>query len=349
MAFATNLTRWADLPISADLEAANVENVTLKNVESVATEARNLLDLAPLFGDAEAKSKIQDLQDNLQEMRDTLLEKKEREAHVSSEFPYESSALTPLMWPCRTEFPPTWRRILASLANDKGAKNTADLIQHYIRLVNPDEDDVGAYNTEAPSFEDIPPSIVDWEVGTEGYQDFSEEVVLERLGLKGLRTFAYFNERHQPGAHAITPWSAEGHEILKNEGVLLRPFWHQLVGVAAMLDRAFAGKPVLLLDEVGVGKTMQVIGFISMITMFRDLQKEGKGLPGAYGMSRFVVTTRVIITNVLIMVHICSRSQVARLRRGWKNSGSPLLDLRPCQSPQPVATRVTPLLDAHRV
>lgn len=66
----------------------------------------------------------------------------------------------------------------------------------------------------------------------------------------------------------------------------LRPTWHQLVGILRMLELAFEGKPVLLMDEVGVGKTLQGAGFIAMLEFYRQYHSTHHKYPGAFGKSR---------------------------------------------------------------
>ncbi|KAG8782049.1 hypothetical protein FRC12_021264 [Ceratobasidium sp. 428] len=61
--------------------------------------------------------------------------------------------------------------------------------------------------------------------------------------------------------------------------------WHQLVGIAKMLKRMFTANldeqplPTLLCDDVGLGKTAQIVGTLCMLVHFIRLQDEGKPLP----------------------------------------------------------------------
>ena len=68
--------------------------------------------------------------------------------------------------------------------------------------------------------------------------------------------------------------------------------WHQLCGIHAMLthistfqdDARVDGQPhsrrgLLISDEVGVGKTAQIIGFLSQLMHWKHLENKGKGLP----------------------------------------------------------------------
>ncbi|KAG8711805.1 hypothetical protein FRC08_015403 [Ceratobasidium sp. 394] len=65
----------------------------------------------------------------------------------------------------------------------------------------------------------------------------------------------------------------------------LRTKWHQLVGIATMLKRMFtinlgdAPCPSLLCDDVGLGKTAQILGTICMLVHCIELQDAGRDLP----------------------------------------------------------------------
>jgi SNF2 family DNA or RNA helicase len=66
----------------------------------------------------------------------------------------------------------------------------------------------------------------------------------------------------------------------------LRPFrlhHHQLVGVAHALDCIFANYPVALFDEVGVGKTIQILALIAMLAYFYDYFEAHHEYPGKFG------------------------------------------------------------------
>jgi len=52
-----------------------------------------------------------------------------------------------------------------------------------------------------------------------------------------------------------------------------------------MLTNVFARKPVLLMDDVGIGKTMQVVGLIAMLVYYHEYHNEHKKFPGHFSMS----------------------------------------------------------------
>ncbi|GJE96699.1 DEAD/DEAH box helicase [Phanerochaete sordida] len=58
--------------------------------------------------------------------------------------------------------------------------------------------------------------------------------------------------------------------------------WHQVVGLRRLAEAMMARKSLLVLDEVGVGKTLQVLALIAYrILCLRSLEKHGR-LPGSF-------------------------------------------------------------------
>jgi SNF2 family DNA or RNA helicase len=70
--------------------------------------------------------------------------------------------------------------------------------------------------------------------------------------------------------------------------VLMEPMWHQWACVAEMIDRSFTeagetGRPTLLADEVGMGKTAQSIVFIQVVWHLKTLQDTNPNWPETDG------------------------------------------------------------------
>ncbi|PCH39635.1 hypothetical protein WOLCODRAFT_85999 [Wolfiporia cocos MD-104 SS10] len=124
-------------------------------------------------------------------------------------------------------------------------------------------------------------TVDDWESGTEEYTGMSLEEVKTALGLlEG--PFPCFNGMEDPDGHNL--WMAEGQKALKAETALpLNPHWHQYVGVLKMMRCVMDGKPVLLTDKVGVGKTMQAVMFIALHVYYREHWEQHKRFPGMFG------------------------------------------------------------------
>jgi hypothetical protein len=132
--------------------------------------------------------------------------------------------------------------------------------------------------------------VVLWKEGVEEWQEKTEDELWEMLGLLEKR-LPMFNERVD--MHSLhDPWDAEGKrwfEDPENQAQImpLAPHWHQLVGIYKMLNHAFRGKPILLMDEVGLGKTLQVVSVIAVLAFFCAFCDQNGRFPGAFG-ARFL-------------------------------------------------------------
>ncbi|TBU56480.1 hypothetical protein BD310DRAFT_768052, partial [Dichomitus squalens] len=129
--------------------------------------------------------------------------------------------------------------------------------------------------------EDI--DISDWESGVEDLQDKSPDAVWDILGFPTKR-FPGFNEVEDPTG-ALDPWDNKKWEafIKKGQGVPFAPRWHQLVGVVKMMRQLIEGRPLLLMDQVGIGKTLQVVGTLCMYVAFRRHFARYGRFPGHFG------------------------------------------------------------------
>lgn len=64
---------------------------------------------------------------------------------------------------------------------------------------------------------------------------------------------------------------------------------HQLAGIARMLELAMQGLPILLLDDVGLGKTIQLLMLVAMIAFYRDFKSRSGSFPGKFSMFFFSI------------------------------------------------------------
>lgn len=55
-----------------------------------------------------------------------------------------------------------------------------------------------------------------------------------------------------------------------------KPPWHQLVRIYCMVQRAFTGESILLMNKVGLGKTLQVIGLIVVLEWYHEYYEQHK-------------------------------------------------------------------------
>jgi hypothetical protein len=145
----------------------------------------------------------------------------------------------------------------------------------------------------APDTEIEPPPFVDFEVvdemnwteGVEELQHVSMDDLWARLGFKD-RKLPFFYARQDPYGMR-DPRAPEDSEWFENteSTQLFEPRWHQLIGIYRMVQRAFAGEPILLMDEdeVGSDKALQVIGLIAVLEWYREYYERYKVFPGELG------------------------------------------------------------------
>ncbi|KAJ7841826.1 hypothetical protein B0H14DRAFT_3140118 [Mycena olivaceomarginata] len=133
---------------------------------------------------------------------------------------------------------------------------------------------------------DIPNEFVPspaWEEGTEEYSHLSVDQLWVLLGLPE-QAIPFFNTKLDPtGLH--NPWTDEGNAFFeddRNSKINLTPRWHQLVGLYKMMNMAFIAEPVVLMDEVGFGKTLQTIALVACLAYYRDYYHQKKYFPGAF-------------------------------------------------------------------
>ncbi|EGO04148.1 hypothetical protein SERLA73DRAFT_67867 [Serpula lacrymans var. lacrymans S7.3] len=125
---------------------------------------------------------------------------------------------------------------------------------------------------------------VAWKEGVEEFADKTEDNLWWMLGLEQSHTLPHFQTKTDPTT-TVKPWSNEGQKWLdKNQAaVALTPKWHQLVGIVKMMDKMLKGEPVLLIDEVSVGKMMQAIGVVACAAYFRNFYDTHGKFPGIFG------------------------------------------------------------------
>ncbi|KAG1838807.1 P-loop containing nucleoside triphosphate hydrolase protein [Suillus subalutaceus] len=110
----------------------------------------------------------------------------------------------------------------------------------------------------------------------------------------------FFNLLQDPYGNC-DPWTESGQTWLKDpkNGEPLALRWHQLVGLIKMVKNAFSGSPVLLMDEVGLGKTIQVTALIALLAFYREFYAVHNCFPG-----KIVRSTSANIPNLPIILVI---------------------------------------------
>ncbi|PSS32203.1 hypothetical protein PHLCEN_2v2030, partial [Hermanssonia centrifuga] len=131
--------------------------------------------------------------------------------------------------------------------------------------------------------EDVEIGDLEWEEGIENYRNRTVEQAFAELGITQ-NSFPSFNQYCDANG-CVDPWSAEWDHFLNDpqsvkEAII--PRWHQVIGVRKMVDMFFDQSPLLLMDQVGIGKTMQLVGLIAVLAYFIDYHDKHHKFPGAY-------------------------------------------------------------------
>jgi len=166
------------------------------------------------------------------------------------------------------------RDALAQLAKEPDVQHLALEIHERLQRLSEEPADV-------PALEFDREHNMDWEEGVEEFRSKTPDELWTMLGLSNTKALPDFNTTIDPHGH--NPW--EHPEYMEKNAETLRPMaprWHQLVGIVKLVEQAFRGEPLMLMDEVGIGKTMQVFGCISVITFFREFYAEHGYFPGAF-------------------------------------------------------------------
>jgi hypothetical protein len=135
-----------------------------------------------------------------------------------------------------------------------------------------------------------PPSIVYPDL--RHYTNVSVSALLKRMGCpvgRGIPGLAEHIDLGGLSRDSYTTWSKAGREWLASRGQKFSPWHHQLAGILMMMHLAFQGLPVVLLDDVGVGKTLQLVGFIALVTYFRMYYEKYEKFPGEFGKRSFMI------------------------------------------------------------
>ncbi|KAH8069438.1 hypothetical protein BXZ70DRAFT_867509, partial [Cristinia sonorae] len=126
-----------------------------------------------------------------------------------------------------------------------------------------------------------------WESGVEEYAENRRTIaaLCEELGIPimdGVPHVVGFNKTMDP-VGKLNPWQHEEEFNQLTTKVPVQLKWHQWVGVHKMVVNAFQGKPILLMDDVGVGKTIQVITAMVVLRNFHHYHTQHGKFPGAFG------------------------------------------------------------------
>jgi hypothetical protein len=119
------------------------------------------------------------------------------------------------------------------------------------------------------------------ELGTDlGVQDFLGTSVPDLVKMVGLPTGATMFPFAEPGRSASL--EGEEHVLAKSQIV---PEWHQWVGTLCLVRSWFTTElgekplPSMLCDEVGLGKTIQLVGSICILVHYIECMNQSLDLP----------------------------------------------------------------------
>ncbi|KAG1891850.1 P-loop containing nucleoside triphosphate hydrolase protein [Suillus fuscotomentosus] len=175
---------------------------------------------------------------------------------------------------CR--LPKPLRQALSFLATQQDITLLTASIHDQLKLCDPNA-------TPAESIPELDLDATDdcdykWSEGVEEYSSLSEDDLWTILGLPE-KQIPFFNLLQDPYGH-YDPWSEGGQTWVKDNGEPLALRWHQLVGLVKMVKNVFFGMPVLLMDEVGLGKTIQVTALIAVLSFYREFYTMHNCFPG---------------------------------------------------------------------
>lgn len=129
--------------------------------------------------------------------------------------------------------------------------------------------------------ESIPELSIDWTEGTEKYAKIDIDQIFAQIGFKD-KVIPGFESHLDPDG-LYTRYDPQWKALEESNTLLpLEPRWHQAVAILKMLHLAFEGKPIMLLDEVGIGKTMQILGFIACLAAFHNHHEQFGFFPGVF-------------------------------------------------------------------
>jgi hypothetical protein len=120
-----------------------------------------------------------------------------------------------------------------------------------------------------------------WEEGTEHLKHKNFEELYAMLGLSGTNRIPGMVEEVET-LGVLNQWDDE--EAWSQSAKT--PFslsWFQLTGIIRMMEVAFEHESMLVGDEVGMGKTLETIGFLLTLQYFRRYWEKHQDFPGIWG------------------------------------------------------------------
>jgi hypothetical protein len=139
---------------------------------------------------------------------------------------------------------------LGRLSTEKEATAMSEQLADRLELESAHMEDSVEFSLDPPA------EAEEWSEGVEDLKNATPETLYRLLGL---------DEPHIPGFNKYIVEDVEA----GGEAKEFHMRWHQLVGTVKLLERALTSDPVLLMDDVGLGKTTQVLAMFAMLEYYR--------------------------------------------------------------------------------
>jgi hypothetical protein len=175
--------------------------------------------------------------------------------------------------------PKALREALEFLPSNRIISQITAAIYDQLVLIDPDVEAEAVPRLDL----DFDSADIEWSEGVEELKDKTVDELWDMLGCPN-KQLPFFNQlqdvdgSHDPWVEAEKAWFSDS----KNVEPLV-PRWHQLVGILKMVKNAFCGRPVLLMDSVGLGKTLQITGAVAVLAFYREYYKKHGFYPGMFG------------------------------------------------------------------
>lgn len=250
-------------------------NLNAMHIKAFMKEQRRLLSLLSQYEDQESKSVVDSYIADMEAMLATV--RKDAGAATFTSMCQDNFVAALNQSPI--ELPKAIQDALFKLASEEDIRSISREILASLENIQ------ATANTERVDVElDDTVLITEWKEGVEELRNLNEDSLWTMLGFPD-KQLPFFQHWTDPDA-MIDPWSEEGQQWLTSTQSgchPLKPRWHQLIGIYRMLERAFEGKPVLLMDGVSLGKTLQVVGTIACLAFYRESFKRSGKFPGDFG------------------------------------------------------------------
>ena len=131
-----------------------------------------------------------------------------------------------------------------------------------------------------------PAELIDWTKGVEHLKTKTEDELYELLGFKDKKIPFLASEIDEDTDIGVQLYNDKIEENMEprvpRKKKPLRLRWHQLVGLVKLMQCALTSNTVLLMDSMGMGKTIQILSFFSVLAYYRQFFEETNQYPGQW-------------------------------------------------------------------